>query len=483
MNRVIRFLIVIVIAAVVWSGCGARTPNLVLKPGVVPLSFKILPVPLFAQETRMWCWAASGEMITAYYGLGENAEGIPQVVQANNRLKRNDCGGKAIRRDCIKGGHPEFEKYGLAYPQKKYGALSWDALVEQIDRGNPVAFSWEWKGCTSARAYGSHFMVVRGYLELNGIKMVMVNDPLPVSRDKRGGTVSLMTYDDYVRFCPRYVHAYTLYSIKPNVPGEEQKGEIRQKQRSWDRPGNLTGRTGPAEAGQDGLELLKTLPETALLEMGIDPQLLNGECVLGKPVGATTRSSRRIRSGTGTPADAVEVHYAVYVGEMLLTTVTVRKRDGEWAIAVLGDSSALLAAAALAKMPEPRGKPPVYSILQIYALNLTFLVYFQEDNDQLYLVPTTADPDLNFLPHQPVPAETVFEELKFLLKRWVDEEGDTLLSGRLTDAWEKLDNAILDLESGEKIQVLPGMENAVKIIGEILSQLRGENGRSPAAIH
>ena len=132
-------------------GCIRQQYHPDIKPGNRAIQYKILEVSLFAQETRMWCWAASGEMIMHYYG----AE-VPQSVQANKRFERSDCGTQTRPRDCIKGGWPQFKIYEFNCALPKYGALSWPELVKQIQANQPVGFSWEWKKCEDSKSSGSH---------------------------------------------------------------------------------------------------------------------------------------------------------------------------------------------------------------------------------------------------------------------------------------------------------------------------------------
>jgi hypothetical protein len=162
---------------------------------------KLLDVPLAPQETELWCWAASGEMIMK--ALGKN---VSQGEQVNIKLNRNDCLLVPTPGDCVTGGWPEYEKYGLSICPR-YGGLTCRELAEEIANKRPVGFSWSWKDSKS-KASG-HYMVARGYIIIDDIMLVVVNDPAPVNK----GTIKIMTYSDYVAFEPVYTHWFDHYKI------------------------------------------------------------------------------------------------------------------------------------------------------------------------------------------------------------------------------------------------------------------------------
>jgi hypothetical protein len=216
-----------VILMMVYSPCSAaaqearletKNRNILSGPG-----FKLLQVPLKGQETRLWCWAASGQMITQYFF----GEGVPQFRQANLRLERTDCGPAEPPGVCVKGGVPQFHTLKLS-AKREFKPLTWEQLTAQIDAGKPVGFAWQWKRCNSPRPAPSHYMVARGYLTFDGVKMVVVNDPLPQpGKNTKGGTVMVMNYRDYVKFCHKYRHQFTHCNIteKETTPRAEGQNE------------------------------------------------------------------------------------------------------------------------------------------------------------------------------------------------------------------------------------------------------------------
>ena len=182
------------------------------------LKFRILAVPLFAQQTYLWCWAASGEMIMGYLG-----KEVPQCEQANMRFRRSDCCQKTgIAEDCISVGWPQYHKYEFT-SEPKSSAIEWDELVRQIDCKKPVGFSWEWSDPETFGPDG-HYMVARGYIIINDLNLVVVNDPAPWCEDRhKGGSIKIMTYLDYDSFTDYYKHWFDDYQITKKI--NLKKGE------------------------------------------------------------------------------------------------------------------------------------------------------------------------------------------------------------------------------------------------------------------
>ena len=142
------------------------------------------PVTLRPQETSMWCWAASGEMAMDF--LGTN---VTQCDQANKRFSRNDCCNAPVPGACVNGGWPEFNKYAFTVEHTTDAALSWAQVRSEIFCAKrPFAFAWHWNGG------GGHMMIGRGYVTLEGVNYVYINDPwAPNVGDQR-----IITYDAYV---------------------------------------------------------------------------------------------------------------------------------------------------------------------------------------------------------------------------------------------------------------------------------------------
>jgi hypothetical protein len=174
------------------------------------------PVILHPQETRNWCWAASGQMVMDY--LEHN---VSQCVQANNRFNRNDCCTIDLCPPptepvppwpqpcgCVCGGWPEFNKYDFTFEKTNDAPLSWENLRKQISnmpncKKRPFCFTWHWPGG------GGHMMVVKGYFTLAGTNYVVVLDPWPPCF----GDEYIITYDYYVASPGHHTHWDDYYNI------------------------------------------------------------------------------------------------------------------------------------------------------------------------------------------------------------------------------------------------------------------------------
>lgn len=165
--------------------------------------YKYLAVPRYAQQTNCWCWAAGGEMIMKFLGRI-----VPQCIQANNRFGVTNCCCCFTQSKCVRGGWPEYTKYGFTYSSTAWGtALTWSQLKAQINNNKPVGFAWGWW------YGGGHYMVARGYIDYTQYgypsyyRYVLMNDPWPWNCNKyAGGAVKWITYSEYVY---RYGHHRT----------------------------------------------------------------------------------------------------------------------------------------------------------------------------------------------------------------------------------------------------------------------------------
>ncbi len=168
--------------ACVLLGCLFTT--LLLAGCCTPEPLGTQAVTLRAQETNMWCWAASGQMCMAYFGTT-----VSQCDEANKEFGRNDCCNNPAPALCVKGGWPEFDKYGYTFTRSSNAALTWPQLTEQIYCAKkPFAFSWHWTGT------GGHMMVARGYASIDNTNYVYINDPW----EPNVGNQRIIAYSAYV---------------------------------------------------------------------------------------------------------------------------------------------------------------------------------------------------------------------------------------------------------------------------------------------
>jgi hypothetical protein len=156
------------------------------------------PITLRPQQTAMWCWAASGEMIMDFLGTD-----VTQCDQANKRFGRTDCCNSPVPGGCVQGGWPEFAKYDFDFKNTTDAPLTWAQVRDQIycDK-KPFAVTWHWNGG------GGHMMVAIGYVTIDGVNYVTINDPwAPNVGDQR-----TITYDAYVNGAG-YTHWDDYYDV------------------------------------------------------------------------------------------------------------------------------------------------------------------------------------------------------------------------------------------------------------------------------
>ena len=185
---------------------------------LMPPNQNTLPVPLCPQQTPMWCWAASGEMVMTYL-----RHPVQQCLEANYRFGRNDCCNDPTPDACVTGGWPQFDHWGFSFQTDS--ALTFDQLRQEINLYRPVAFSWGWihGGIIPG---GGHMMVARGYN--TSAQLVYINDPWP----PRTGDVSWITYATYVSQPNHHVHWTDYFGVRwtgPADPGEEAPGPASRR--------------------------------------------------------------------------------------------------------------------------------------------------------------------------------------------------------------------------------------------------------------
>lgn len=193
MTRIGIAIILLLTALIGWAFC-------------VPGDKDSVPAPLIGQQTKKWCWAASGQMtMNAVYREYQNEHpdtptlDIQQCDEANKRLGHTDCCNSPVPATCIRSGWPEFENYNFSGTRKP-GPLSWEEIKLQIACARkPFAFAWHWFGG------GAHMMVSTGYDTIDGRHLVAFNDPLPVAPPNAnsaanvgGGTLEVVTYETFV---------------------------------------------------------------------------------------------------------------------------------------------------------------------------------------------------------------------------------------------------------------------------------------------
>jgi hypothetical protein len=174
-----------------------------INPQVIKALGCSVNVALWPQETGMWCWAASGEMVMEFLQPGLN---VRQCDEANYYLSQSDCCNNPTPADCVKGGWEVFAKYGFAFTRRDWNPLSWNDLKAQLCGKRPVMFAWHWDGG------GGHMMVVTGWSTSGGENYVHINNPWPPNV----GDTQVVTYNAWVDG-DGYSHWADFYDIQKKL--------------------------------------------------------------------------------------------------------------------------------------------------------------------------------------------------------------------------------------------------------------------------
>jgi hypothetical protein len=186
--------------------------------GTVPAapSSSSLGVTLFPQETSMWCWAASAQMIVTFLGRP-----VTQCAQASARFKPLQCPcnlcQSPVATACDQPGWPDFDSLGFHALRTSGAPLSWEQLTQQLCsvpgcRNAPLAFSWQYEGG------GGHMMVAKGYsVSPSGGRFVEILNPM-AEDEPCVGAEDLIPYDTYRAVPGRHSHWDDFYDITATGP-------------------------------------------------------------------------------------------------------------------------------------------------------------------------------------------------------------------------------------------------------------------------
>jgi hypothetical protein len=147
-----------------------------------PPQIASLPVQLVPQHRDWWCWAASTEMISEYYG-----HRVDQCQSANfvHGIPPDCCTG--CTGTCPGWGKPwgatvDEIKNNWTHWQFQYaymaGSLDWSSLQKTISTSehcchSPIMVIWHWD------TGGGHVVVAYGYAQVGSQRFVYYNDPWP----------------------------------------------------------------------------------------------------------------------------------------------------------------------------------------------------------------------------------------------------------------------------------------------------------------
>lgn len=175
-------------------------------PGSDPSLPSATGLRLIPQETDLWCWAATGEMLMDRLGMS-----VPQCEQADIPTSLTDC-CEGDPYSCYGAGWLAVRSYGFA-STSTVSALSTTKVEEELRAERPFSFTWQWRPSAGASGSGSdaggHVTVVAGSLTIGGELHVVLYDPWPVG----SGAIYAIPYTDYADGTVEYTHWQTDYNI------------------------------------------------------------------------------------------------------------------------------------------------------------------------------------------------------------------------------------------------------------------------------
>jgi Papain-like cysteine protease AvrRpt2 len=174
-------------------------------------------VPLIPQQTCCWCWAASGQMVMAYFGVTAKTQ---QCAQAAQQFSVPNCCSTPFPNACVSGGSVWISHYG--FTSQGTGSsqpLTFAQMQDQIDnRHEPWILNPHWPA-SGTLTFG-HVLVGIGYKTVRYTyfpyteQFVLIDDPWPPNQ----GNVYYEPYSQYVAgtyLGSQYVDGYDGYDITP----------------------------------------------------------------------------------------------------------------------------------------------------------------------------------------------------------------------------------------------------------------------------
>lgn len=174
-------------------GCGGDGGD--DTPVSPPSDALVLQVPASLQQTPVWCWAASAEMVMRYYGL---PSANPASYQCGliaawffGTACQNDCSlcitaiGPMSNMHRLITGYGAFMQSTLGIPSRSLSAqlefrpLSTSEIATEISAGRPIVIGIAPGGGFALPNASAHIAVAIGYDYRGTVPYVIVNDPFP----------------------------------------------------------------------------------------------------------------------------------------------------------------------------------------------------------------------------------------------------------------------------------------------------------------
>lgn len=351
-------------------------------------NYKFLDIEPIGQKSHSWCWAASAEMIFKKYN-----KSIPQCKQASKAIGMDiDCCKNPSNNNCIKkkGNWPDFQLGNLNFCGKKdEKGLPFHELKLQLDKEKPIGFAWKWTEKESG-----HYMVAQGYVEVEGVRLVIVNDPLPVNH----GSMKIMTYQFFIDWEKHHEHWRTNYNFTIDTGQDINCEPVAPPVQTGLNP-IISDAKNPGEAAARSLKILKHLPPEILTQPGLTPVHKVKNCELLSREGMdgfdfSLSDLRKFRSNILKDSskwfDRKRILvYFVKSGQDVLLSIQLRKLNNKWhfvkfdtQLPVINTSMDLLSEL------SPNTQKSKYFILEIPGVQILCLGYFDRKHKLNIILPS-----------------------------------------------------------------------------------------------
>lgn len=212
-----RTLALLLLAVTLVTGCRTSSPQMkttalrraktefelaVLKTGCKRDSVVKNAIPYHKQDTTMWCWAASAQMVMSYFQTA-----VRQCEQVNEYCEEEKLACASVDccqepRKCMTGGWPLLERYDFAVQPVERYLKPVEVVQELACEHRPFLFSLKEVGGSG------HMMVAIDFLTHNGKDYLLVHDPLLGDE----GDTRRMSYSFYKK--GNFLHWRDYYQIK-----------------------------------------------------------------------------------------------------------------------------------------------------------------------------------------------------------------------------------------------------------------------------
>ena len=175
-------------------GAGQNGNDSVSGPYQPAQTTRTLSVAPIAQQTEVWCWAASAEMIFRYYNLpnlnpvGNYQCGIVAAYYGSNSTCSINCFTCVSAIGPMSNAKLLIDGYGVVAQQFTnsrvlssiliFSALTFNDTAREIDASRPIIAGISPQGYSYPNI-SQHIVAIVGYQNSNGTQLVVVNDPFP----------------------------------------------------------------------------------------------------------------------------------------------------------------------------------------------------------------------------------------------------------------------------------------------------------------